>query len=245
MDKFTILGIITLFLVFLSLVLAIFLFTVATHSKTSNRLIGSYVLIFALHISVFSYAKYIELPLVIERLRDQIMFLSSPLLYLYLVSAIYTDFRLERKHVVHLLPFVTAVLIFAPRFYAANEVNRQLFMQSYNITLEARMTAILGILVSLFYLVLMAKELIKYRQILHANYSDKTNFNYKWLVQLTLILILIFTFAQVKQAYRVEMTVQEIMYASGFNSKSSFYAEFRKHVGQTPAAFRKETKDAS
>lgn len=361
--------------------LATFLFTVATSDKTRNRLIGSYFLIFALHISVFFYAKYIELPLVIDRLRDQIMFLSSPLLYLYLVSAIYTDFRLSRKHLVHFLPFITVLLIFFPRFYAVGEAERQVFMQTYKLSLEVQVTAVFGVLISLLYLLLMAKELVDYRKVLHTHYSDKTNFNYRWLVQLTCLLGLIFILSHMKQVYfyfgsdeeilnsfrifltlfllsfltwivfkslyqpelfrgvntsqlrivgignktalqrtneqeetaqegisvpaielqnwmvtsepfldaelslselaeqlkitprelsnlinnqfnvhffdfinryrierakellatssRAEMTVQEIMYASGFNSKSSFYTEFKKHLGQTPAAYRK------
>jgi len=65
MDKFSLLGIITLVIVFVALLLAVFLFTVKTKNKVSNRLMGVYFVIFAVHISVFFYAKYIELPLVI------------------------------------------------------------------------------------------------------------------------------------------------------------------------------------
>ncbi|WP_114521711.1 helix-turn-helix domain-containing protein [Altererythrobacter sp. ZODW24] len=36
-----------------------------------------------------------------------------------------------------------------------------------------------------------------------------------------------------------DMTVTDILYASGFNSKSSFNTAFKKHRGQTPSAFRK------
>lgn len=35
-------------------------------------------------------------------------------------------------------------------------------------------------------------------------------------------------------------TVLSILYASGFNAKSTFHRAFREHVGQTPSAFRRE-----
>jgi AraC-like DNA-binding protein len=35
-------------------------------------------------------------------------------------------------------------------------------------------------------------------------------------------------------------TVLEILYDSGFNSKSSFYSLFEKHTGQSPTQFRKK-----
>lgn len=38
-----------------------------------------------------------------------------------------------------------------------------------------------------------------------------------------------------------ELTVQEIMYQVGFNSKSSFYTEFKKSTHQTPTAYRKSS----
>ena len=65
-----------------------------------------YFIVFSVHMSVFFYAKYVDVPLVFDRLRDQIIFLSSPLLYLYLLSVVYSDFRLRRIHLLHFIPFL-------------------------------------------------------------------------------------------------------------------------------------------
>lgn len=41
-----------------------------------------------------------------------------------------------------------------------------------------------------------------------------------------------------KDASKKEVTVLEILYEVGFNSKSSFHTSFKKHTNQTPTAFR-------
>ncbi len=160
-----------------------------------------YFVIFATHISVFFYAQYISLPLVINMLRDQIMFLSSPLLFLYVLSAVYSDFKLDRKHLLHLIPFAIVILIFTPRFYAVNEGERILFTQNFLSNIEVKISAIYGIVISVFYLMLIFVTLKKYKRILLENYSNDSTFNYKWLYQLTLLLTFIFVFATFKQIY--------------------------------------------
>ncbi|MDW8550073.1 helix-turn-helix domain-containing protein [Epilithonimonas ginsengisoli] len=41
-----------------------------------------------------------------------------------------------------------------------------------------------------------------------------------------------------RDASKKEVTVLEILYEVGFNSKSSFHTSFKKHTNQTPTAFR-------
>jgi AraC-like DNA-binding protein len=44
-----------------------------------------------------------------------------------------------------------------------------------------------------------------------------------------------------KSSTRKELTVQQVLYRVGFNSKSSFYTAFKKVTNQTPSAFRKSS----
>jgi hypothetical protein len=94
-------------------------------------------------------------------LRDQIIELSSPLLFLYLLSNIYSDFKLRFKHLLHLLPLIIGILIFTPRFYGVSENERALFTEHFNAQIETKISYVISTLISLFYLVLMLIELKK------------------------------------------------------------------------------------
>ncbi|WP_299241605.1 AraC family transcriptional regulator [uncultured Aquimarina sp.] len=243
MDKFSVLGIITLVIVFIALLLAVFLFTVKTKNKISNRLMGVYFIIFAVHISVFFYAKYIELPLVIDMLRDQIMFLSSPLLFLYVLSSVYSDFKLQPKHLLHLIPFVIEILIYVPNFYAVSEEERRIFTDNFHSNPEVKFSALYGSIVSIVYLVLIFQTLKKYKLLLLESYSNSNKFNYKWLYQLTLLLSFIFIFSTSKQIYkyvgndievlnmlRILLTLLLLGFLSWIVLKSMYYPELFRSI---------------
>lgn len=202
MDKLTLVGSITFVILFFSVLLSLFLLTVKSSNKMANRLLAAYFIVFAIHISVFFYAKYIELPLILERLRDQIMSLASPLLFLYLVASIYADLKLRVIHLLHLLPLFIGVLIYTPRFYAASSVDQALFMANFHEQYETKISYVISILISTLYLILMFAELRKYKKLLVENYTNTASFNYKWLYQLTQVVTIIFVFAQFKQVYK-------------------------------------------
>ncbi|MGC1204399.1 MAG: helix-turn-helix domain-containing protein [Flavobacteriaceae bacterium] len=203
MDKFSIIGFITLVILFTSILFAFFLLTVKTKKKLSNNLLATYFGIFSIHFSAYFYTQYIELPLVIEMLRDNIIWLLSPILFLYLLSNIYSDFRLRIIHLLHVLPFVLEIILFTPRFYGVSESERIIFSENYEEQPEVTISVIFNIIVSVFYLILMFRELKKYKYLLKENYSNTSIFNYKWLYQLTLFITFIFIFSQFKQVYKL------------------------------------------
>jgi AraC-like DNA-binding protein len=209
--NFSILEITTIFILFISLLLALFVLTVKTSNKKANVFLGVYFLVFAIHISVFFYSKYITLPSVLEMVRDHIAFFTSPLLFLYVISSIYSDFKLKLKHLLHLLPFIIQVLIFSPRFYFADISTRNFLLENLSNTIEGKLSIIFGLFIAFFYLVVMFLELRKYKQLLLENYSNKFAFNYKWLYQLLILLSIIFCFSFFKQAYKFYGTNVEIL----------------------------------
>lgn len=202
MDKFTIVGTITLIILVFSVLLSFFLLTVKTKNKIGNRILAIYFIVFAIHISVFFYSQHIKFPLVVEMLRDQIIALSSPLLFLYLLSNIYSDFKLRPIHLVHLLPLIIRSSLFIPRFYGVSEDEKILFTDNFNAQIEVKISYVVGVVINLFYLVLMFVELKKYKKLLIENYANTSSFNYKWLYQLTIVVSFIFAFSQIKQLYK-------------------------------------------
>lgn len=240
---FSILGIITIFILFTSLLLALFVLTVKTANKKANTFLGLYFLVFALHISVFFYHKYITLPLTLEMLRDHIAYFTSPLLFLYIVSSIYSDFKLTSNHLLHIIPFVTIILVFVPRFYLADNFTKLELMNNINKTFEGRISTYFSLFLQPFYLTLSFLELRKYKQLLLENYSDKSAFNYKWLYQLLVLLSTIYCFSLVKQIYwlygtdveiltilRVIITLVLLVFLTWIVLKSMYYPDLFRNI---------------
>ena len=203
MNSASIRGFITLILIFIALLLAVFLLTVKTKNKTSNRIMASYFIVFAIHISVFFYANYVRIPVALDMLRDQIAFLGSPLLYLYVVSCIYSDFKLEQKHLLHFVPFAIELLIYFPNFYLVSNEEQIAFFSNYFANIETKISLVYGVLVTIIYLIFIFIELRRYKELLLENYSSITNYNYKWLLQLARISILLISLSTVKSIYKL------------------------------------------
>ncbi len=240
---FSILGIITIFILFASLLLALFVLTVKTSNKKANIFLGVYFLIFAVHISVFFYSKYITLPYVLEMLRNHIAYFTSPLLFLYIVSSIYSDFKLTSKHLIHIIPFVTIILIFTPRFYLVDDFNKLQLLNNLNKTIEGRISTYFSLIVQFFYLTLSFLELRKYKHLLLENYSNKNAFNYKWLYQLLVLLSTIYCFSLIKQVYwlygtdaailnvfRVIITLILVLFFTWIVLKSMYYPDLFRNI---------------
>lgn len=203
MDQIPLLSLITMFVVFLSVFFAFFLFTVKTEKRLSNILIGLFFLTIAVNISVFFYKYYIEdFSPSLNLLRDQVSYLSNPLLYLYILSAIYNDFRLRPIHLLHVLPFIIVILVFYPNFYGIDVEQQKLFSDNFQNRPESRFSFIFGYVHAGFYLTLMFMALRRYKKVLLENYSNSDTFNYKWLLQLTVLMTVLYFFSLFKLIFK-------------------------------------------
>ncbi|HAS40166.1 MAG TPA: AraC family transcriptional regulator [Microscillaceae bacterium] len=202
MINLSLLGLITIIILFVAVLFSFFSFTVKTSNKTPNVLIAFYLLAVAIEISFFFYEGQVNLPLIIHKLRDDVGYLKSPLLYLFFLSIIYSNFQLQVKHLLHLIPFVIVIVVFIPRFYLVNEATRALFVQTYITQPEAIFSALFAHLQHAFYLVLIFVALKDYRQIIAENYSDNRGFSYHWLRKMAWFLTFIFLLAVFKNVYK-------------------------------------------
>jgi|GEM_PF-4451851 len=114
MDTTLILSTATVCLMVLCLLFAGFLWTVDSKNRLSNRLLGAMLLVIAISISAFWYGFYFDIPLSLDRIRDDINILSSPLLFLFIYAALHRDFRLRRLDLLHFIPFILVTLLILP-----------------------------------------------------------------------------------------------------------------------------------
>ncbi len=193
-------SVISFVLVLIFLFFAFFLLTVKTNNKTRNILLALFLIITAIDISSFFYYRFVRLPPDIEILRAFcISFLKSPLLYLYVLSLIYTDFRLKAKHVLHAVPFFLSVLILIPGFFMAGTASQQNFLQHAMAMSEIKLLDMAIHIQSLAYIAAYLVALRKYRTLLLENYASNVSLsNYKWLFQLTVVIIALNVVTQVK-----------------------------------------------
>ena len=117
MDNTAIIGFLGFIIVTLFLFFSGFLLSVKTDNKLSNRLLAAFLIITSIDISAFFYHNFIQLPLAIEMLRIRISSFKDPLLFLYILSIIYTNFRLKKKHLVHILRGLFTLLYLFPTFF--------------------------------------------------------------------------------------------------------------------------------
>lgn len=190
MDNSSIISIIGFIIVILFSLLAAFLLTVKTTKKLSNRLLASFLIVTAIDISVFFYHNFIELPHSIEMLRIQISSFKDPLLFLYILSVIYSDFKLKKKHLILLLPWAISILLLIPNFFLAPHNDQFLFLTNYSETSEAQFIIGMNRIVEVLYIIAEIYYLIRYRKLLLENYTSKDAFYYyHWLKQLIIFIL--------------------------------------------------------
>lgn len=190
MDNSSIIGIVSFIIVVLFLFFSTFLLTVKTNKKLSNQLLASFLIITAIDISVFFYHNFIELPPSIEMFRIQISSFKDPLLFLYILSIIYSNFRLKAKHLLLLFPWLISILILIPNFFLASKTYQFQFISNYSETYEGKLIGVINHVIEVIYIIVEIYYLLRYRKLLLENYTNKDAFyNYHWVKQLIIFVL--------------------------------------------------------
>lgn len=157
--------------VFLMLLLSIFLFTVKTRNKLSNRLFGLYLLVIAFDLIGLFTDKTIELP-DLYTLKTASSLLQLPLFYLYVLSACYSNFKIKSVHLLHGLLFI-------------------IFVATFKVIGHTRTTKLIfevfGELQFLAYIIAVFMVLREFKTVYLENYSNANQAIYKWLFQITVL----------------------------------------------------------
>lgn len=198
--------------VFVSFLLAFFLLTVKSKNKIGNTFLAIYLIVRAIDLSSYFYYSFIDLPIEFELLRMDIgSFLEIPFLYLFVLSILYSDFEIKKAYALHLIPFVLVSLIQIPVFYLADFDAQNLFADTYLFNPYGVFSISLAHLQQAFYIILIFKLLIRYKKVLVENYSISNDYNYTWLLQMTIFLSIIFIVAIIKNSQKYSSTDDDLL----------------------------------
>ncbi len=191
----------SLILAVLAILFGLFLMTVKSKNRLGNILLGLYFIIMAIDFSAYYGHIFMDLPLRIRIIRNDIAsFLSRPLIFLYVLSVIYSDFKLKAKHLLHVSSFILVTAITLPWYFS--DVNNHIYRNSPDYP-QGMFIMHFSHAHTQFYLIAMFLVLRRYKKIVLENYSNPNLTNYKWLMQMTIMLQLLFAFTFVKNMVRV------------------------------------------
>lgn len=190
MNKFTLLNAVVLVAAFLMLLFAFFLQTVDAKNKLPNRLFSAFLILSVFDISSFFTDHYIDAGLSFEVFRMASSLLILPLFYLYVKAACYSDFRLKPKYLLLSIPFLIANVVLVPRFYLASTIDSIYIYEHFKQMFEIRFFYMLRELQYVFYMVAIFKILKNYKTIYVENHTNSNNSSYKWLFQMTMLLLI-------------------------------------------------------
>ncbi len=201
MDKINLLSTISVVVVFISLFLSFFLLTVKTEHKLSNRLFAFFLVLNAIDISA-NFDHLFEISLNARIFISSFFFLQLPTFYLYVLSVCYSDFKLRRKHLVHIFPFLIVNLILLPRFYTVDEASKISFLQKIGKMPEIQFNHIFMHIQMVLYIVAVFMILRKAKKLYLENYAGASIESLNWLFQFTLALSAFFCVAILKNIFK-------------------------------------------
>ncbi len=195
---------------FITLLFAIFIFSVKAENKLSNRLFGIFLILSSIEISGFFIHDFFMTSLGVLMFKNTIYYLITPVFYFYVCSVCYSDFRFKKKHLWHLLPFVIGNIVMIPRFYMGK--SEQIATISLDVihTWEVIFMHISMHIQSIYYYIMSIVVLKRAKNIFFENHSNNTIQAYKWLYQIVIFWIIIFTIAIIKNILKyshVETTI--------------------------------------
>jgi AraC-like DNA-binding protein len=175
---------ISLVVFFAHLLMATFLCSLSTGNRLSHKLLAAYLLIVVIDLSEVIFSDFYRAYLNLDMLRFNISLFMGPTLYLYVKTAIYDDFTLKIKHLVHTIPYAIACLVMIPNFFSVDNASKQLWYDNFTDVPELTFIHFMTVVQFGLYLLVIYKHLIRYRKIVVENYSDADRLNKSWLTQL-------------------------------------------------------------
>ena len=178
--------------------LGCFLLSVKSKNKISNQLFAVFLFLIAIDISAYFHNLFLDGFGNLVLAKSLFAYLQMPVLYFYVLSVCFSNFRLRRTHLLHLLPFFIGNLILYPRFYSRDKNYINSLWENFNSIWELIFIHFSVHLQFIIYFILIFLILKRYQKIYQQNFSNTASKTHKWLFQFTLILVILHIFVIVK-----------------------------------------------
>ncbi len=202
MEGIGVLNVIGFIILIIISLLVLFLLTVKTTHKLSNRLFAVFLILIAFDMSSWVLSPFISTQSNFTLLRPNLVFLQLPIFYLYVLSACYSDFKLKSKHTLHIIPFLLVNSILIPRFYSVDVASKLAFLQHSNSMIEIKSIHIFIHIQVFSYFTLIFLVLKRYKKLYLENYTNSADLIYKWLFQISFVFAVFHFIALLKNIFK-------------------------------------------
>ncbi|MEP3211172.1 MAG: AraC family transcriptional regulator [Maribacter sp.] len=157
---------------FLMIVFSVFLCTVKSTKRSSNRILGFMLLLVAFDLSGFFIGGWFEEHLSLNSLKTASSLLQMPVFLFYVLSVCFSNFRFRPVHLLHIVLFVAFFTLF--KITSLSSASFRLY-------------AVFGELQWFAYMIAVFVSLDRYKRIQLENNSQANSKAYQWLFQFTVL----------------------------------------------------------
>jgi len=188
LNLYNVISLITTFQAFL---FAAYLLTNNPDRRASNYFMAILLITYGIDFAAF-YSWYYLIPIApnLGMILSMTLYLSFPSLFLYIKSSLYSDFKLQKYDLFHLMPLVAINILFLPYYYLYN-INPGLAPENALTTYNKVIVPVNYIslhLIGISYWVASYILLRRYKKLFLENFSNTDTNKYSYLLQLIIII---------------------------------------------------------
>ena len=178
----TLISIITVFGIVLGIFLCILLLSLNNRNKTANRFLGLIMIVSSLIISGFGITKFglhLNMPHLIG-ISSTMIFLLSPMFYLYVKALTMDNFILSAKMYLHFTPFFLLILYMLP-FYLQDSETKLVIYFSESFSFEHRIIILIQTFHAFIYMYFTRKIVKQHAEKIKNSMSSTERINLIWI----------------------------------------------------------------
>lgn len=195
-----------------SILLIFFLISKSSNKSLSNRLFAVYLLLICVDLSS-SYSNFF-----FNKPNNFLVFLITcsaltiPVLYLYVLSVCYSDFKMKSIHLIHIIPFVLINILLVFDYYGIDTQAKINYFKSFENHFAIKFFYGVVTTLAFGYLFLIYRVLYRFKRLYYENYSNAELSTYRWLWQLINFITILYFVATIKNS--LKFLIQEDLYVA-------------------------------